>query len=186
MAIGLIIASFASAYILSSLANRTVLIWSARVPLAAGARITGSDLQARRVALPEGKSLYLSADRDVREFYVIRPIGRGELIPANSISLQGASPDISEVPVKVNLSDLPSDIGVGDIVNLYHVGDAQLSNVAEAPSLVVSRTAILGINRKGENIGGDLYLTISSSSKSILRLLSFMSVGHFVVVRQYG
>lgn len=186
MAITLIVASFASAYVLSSLANRTVLIWAARVPLAAGARISASDLQAQRVALPAGSSVYLSADRDVQEFYVIRPVGKGELIPSSSINSRAETRGISEVPIKVHLSDLPVDIAVGEIVDLYHVGDAQLSNALEAPSLVASKTAILGINRKGENIGGDLYLTISASSKMILRLLSSMSAGHFVVVRLYA
>ena len=186
MAITLIIASFASAYILSSLANRTVLIWSARVPLPAGVRISSSDLLAQRVALPEGNSLYMSADRDLREFQVLRTLGVGELIPSSAVSSRSRSLEISAVPIKVHLSDLPADISVGEIVNLYHVGDSQLSNVVELPSLVLSRTSILGINRKGENLGGDLSLTISTSSKTILGLLASMSSGHFVVVRIYG
>ncbi|MDP1719652.1 MAG: hypothetical protein Q8L08_01445 [Candidatus Nanopelagicaceae bacterium] len=186
VAITLIVASFASAYILSSLANRTVLIWSARVPLAPGVRISSSDLLAQRVALPEGDSLYVRADRDLREFQVLRPLGVGELIPSSSVSSRSTSLDISAVPIKVHLSDLPADISVGEIVNIYHVGDPQLSDVVEVPSLVLSRTSILGINRKGENLGGDLSLTISTSSKNILRLLASMSSGHFVVVRIYG
>ena len=186
MAITLIVASFASAYILSSLANRTVLMWSTRVPLAAGARISASDLRAQRVSLPEGNSLYVRADRDLREFHVLRPLGVGELIPSSSVSSRSTSLDINAVPIKVHLSDLPVDISVGEIVNLYHVGDSQLSGVVELPSLVISRTSILGINRKGENLGGDLSLTISTSSKNIFRLLTSMSSGHFVVVRVYG
>jgi hypothetical protein len=186
VAITLIVASFASAYILSSLANRTVLIWSARVPLPIGARISSSDLLAQRVALPDGDSLYVRADRDLREFQVLRPLEVGELIPLSSVSSQSTSLDISSVPIKVHLSDLPTDISVGEIVNLYHVGDSQLSDAVEVPSLVLLRTSILGINRKGENLGGDLSLTISTSSKNILRLLASMSSGHFVVVRVYG
>jgi hypothetical protein len=186
VAITLIVASFASAYILSSLANRTVLFWSARVPLPIGARISSSDLLAQRVALPDGDSLYVRADRDLREFQVLRPLEVGELIPISSVSSQSTSLDISAVPIKVHLSDLPTDISVGEIVNLYHVGDSQLSDAVEVPSLVLLRTSILGINRKGENLGGDLSLTISTSSKNILRLLASMSSGHFVVVRVYG
>lgn len=186
VAITLIVASFASAYILSSLANRTVLIWSARVPLAPGVRISSSDLLAQRVALPEGDSLYVRADRDLREFQVLKPLGVGELIPSSSVSSRIASLDISAVPIKVHLSDLPTDISVGEIVNIYHVGDSSLSDGVEVPSLVLSRTSILGINRKGENLGGDLSLTISTSSKNILRLLAATSSGHFVVVRVYG
>jgi len=186
IAVTLIVASFVSAYILSSLANRTVLMWSARVPLSVGARISSSDLLVQRVALPDGDSLYVRSDRDLREFRVLRPLGAGELIPLTSITSQGESLDISAVPIKVHLSDLPIDISVGEIVNLYHVGDSQLSHEVELPSLVLSRTSILGINRKGENLGGDLSLTISTSSKNILRLMTSMSSGRFVVVRMYG
>lgn len=186
MAVTLIVASFASAYILSSLANRTVLIWSARVSLPAGVRISASDLRAQRVALPDGNSLYVSAHRDLREFRVLRTLEVGELIPLSSVSSRSSALDINAVPIKVHLSDLPADISVGESVNLYHVADPQLSNVVELPSLVLARTTILGINRKGENLGGDLSLTISTSSKTILRLLASMSSGHFVVVRVYG
>ena len=186
IAVTLIVASFVSAYILSSLANRTVLMWSARVPLSVGTRISPSDLLVQRVALPDGDSLYVRSDRDLREFRVLRPLGAGELIPLTSITSQSGSLDISAVPIKVHLSDLPIDISVGEIVSLYHVGDSQLSHEAELPSLVLSRTSILGINRKGENLGGDLSLTISTSSKNILRLMTSMSSGRFVVVRMYG
>lgn len=186
IAITLIVASFASAYVLSSLANRTVLIWSARVPLPSGVRISASDLRAQRVALPDGNSLYVSANRDLREFRVLRTLEAGELIPLSSVSSRAGALDISAVPIKVHLSDVPVSISVGEIVNLYHVGDSQLSNVVELPALVLARTSILGINRKGENLGGDLSLTVSTSQRTILRLLASMSSGHFVVVRVYG
>ena len=186
IAITLIVASFLSAYILSSLANRRVLIWSARVPLTVGSRVSAGDLMAERVALPEGNSLYLTADRDVRGYLILRPIKVGELVPTSSLSASAESLNVSAVPIKVHIADLPADISVGEVVNIYHVGESQLSKEVEPPTLVLSRTSILGINRKGENLGGDLSLTVSTSSKTILKLLAATSSGHLVLVRVNG
>lgn len=186
IAITLIVASFVSAYILSSLANRTALLWSARSPLTVGSKISPSDLVAQRVALPDGNSIYISADRDVMGFLMLRSVKVGELVPATSISEHGRNFQLNAVPIKVHLSDLPVDISVGEVVNIYHVGDSQLSKNIEPPSLVLSHTSILGINRKGENLGGNLSLTVSTSTKSIFQLLAATSSGHFVVVRING
>ena len=186
IALTLIVASFLSAYVLSSLANQRVLIWSARVPLTVGSRVSANDLVAERVALPDGNSLYLTADRDVKGFLILRPIKVGELVPASSLSASGESLNVSAVPIKVHIAELPADISVGEVVNIYHVGEPQLSKEIEPPTLVLSRTSILGINRKGENLGGDLSLTVSASSKTILKLLAATSSGHLVVVRVNG
>lgn len=183
IAITLIVASFLSAYVLSSLANRTVLIWSARVPLNVGSRVIATDLVAERVALPERNSLYLRADRNIKGYLILRSVKVGELIPSTSVSSSGESLNVSAVPIRVHSSDLPVDISIGEVVNIYHVGDSQLSKEIEPPSLVLSRTSILGINRKGENLGGALSLTVSTSTRNILRVLAATSAGHFVVVR---
>ncbi|MBI3429814.1 MAG: hypothetical protein HY050_07155 [Actinobacteria bacterium] len=186
IAITLIVASFLSAYVLSSLANRTVLIWSARVPLTVGSKVSVNDLVPERVALPEGNAVYLTADRDIDGFLILRAVKVGELLPKTSVSARSESLNVSAVPIKVNSADLPADITVGEVVNIYHVGDSQLSKEIEPPSLVLSRTSILGINRKGENLGGDLSLTVSTSTRAILQLLAATSSGHFVVVRVNG
>lgn len=183
IAITLIVASFLSAYVLSSLANRTVLIWSARVPLNVGSRVTASDLVAERVALPERNSVYLRADHSIRGYLILRSVKVGELLPRTSVSPNAESLTVSAIPIRVHSSDLPADISIGEVVNIYHVGDSQLSKEIEPPSLVLSRTSILGINRKGENLGGALSLTVSTSTRNILRVLAATSAGHFVVVR---
>lgn len=183
IAITLIVASFISAYVLSSLANRTILIWSARVPLNVGARVIASDLVAERVTLPEGNSLYLRADRNIRGYLILRSVKVGELLPRTSVSSRAESLNVSALPIRVHSSDLPTDISLGEVVNIYHVGDSQLSKEIEPPTLVLSRTSILGINRKGENLGGALSLTVSTSTRQILSVLAATSSGHFVVVR---
>ena len=182
----LICASFLSAYLLSAMANRTQLLWSARTPLAPGTEISLSSLVSKRVAIPDGISAYISADTDINHFFVLKSIGSGELLPASALSANGNTIHSSAVPVSVHSSDLPSDLAVGEVVNLYHVGDSHLAKEIGPPVLVLSNAYILGIDRKGQNLGGDLTLTISMNSKYVMQVLDATASGRVVVVRMYG
>ena len=181
----LMCASFLSAYLLSSMANRTELLWSARTSLVPGSEISMSDLVAKRAAIPGGSSAYISTTSDVRHFFVLRAISPGEFLPASALSAV-AKIATSAVPISVHGSDLPFDLQAGEEVNLYHVGDSHLSKEIGPPDLVLSHAYIQGIDRKGQNLGGDLTLTISINAKNILRVLDATATGRVVVVRVNG
>lgn len=182
----LICASFLSAYLLSSMANRTQLLWSARSSLVPGAEISLNDLVPKRVAIPDGVNPYIPVSSRVEHFFVISSIASGELLPARALSSSSTAIHMSAVPVSAHSSDLPADLEVGEAVNLYHVGDSHLSKEIGPPSLVLSRAYILGIDRKGQNLGGDLTLTISVNTKNIMQVLDATASGRVVVVRIYG
>lgn len=188
-AIALICGSFLSAFILSSLANRTQLIWGARVPLIPGHEILASDLEAHRVVLsggPDGHAIYLSAQQDLTGSVVLRAVGVGELIPASAISEDVQALQRSALPISVRTSDIPSDLQVGDVVNLYHVGDSRLTQEIGPPRVLLSHIYILDIDRKGQNLGGDLSLTLSVNVKNVLQVLGATASGRIVVVRING
>lgn len=185
-AVSLICASFLSAYALSSTANRTELLWSAKTSLIPGTEISMKDLVAKRAAMPEGSIAYISARRDVEHFLVLRSIGPGEFIPASALSTNAKAIQMSSVPISVHTSDMPFDLQVGEAVNLYHVGDSHLSKEIGPPSLVLSHAFILGIDRKGQNLGVDLTLTISVNAKNIMQVLDATATGRVVVVRING
>lgn len=156
------------------------------MPLVQGAKINVGDLVARRVAMPDGDSAYISAARDVRQFMVTKSVGIGELLPASAITRASEMLLMSAVPVSVHSSDLPANLLPGEPINLYHVGDSHLSKEIGPPSMVLSHAYILGIDRKSQNLGGDLTLTISVNIRNVLRLLAATSSGRVVVVRVYG
>ncbi len=185
-AIVLICGSFLSAFILSSLANRTQLMWGARAPLIPGHKILASDLETRRVALPDGDAIYLSVQRDLTGSVVLRTVKTGELIPATAVSRDAQALQRSALPISVHTSDIPSDLQAGEIVNLYHVGDSRLTQDIGPPSVLLSHTYILGIDRKGQNLGGDLSLTLSVNVKNVLEVLGATASGRIVVVRVDG
>jgi hypothetical protein len=185
-AITLIAGSFLSAFILSSLANRTQLMWGARAPLTPGHVISSTDIEARRVALPDGDSTYLSVQRQLEGSVVLRSIGIGELVPAVAISRNFQALRTSSLPISVHGSDIPSDLHAGEVVNLYHVGDSRLTQEIGPPRILLSHIYILGIDRKGQNLGGDLSLTLSVNVKNVLDVLGATAAGRIVVVRVNG
>lgn len=168
------------------MANRTQLMWGARIPLIPGHKISVNDLEARRVALPDGDAIYLSVQRDLTGSVVLRAVGIGELVPAIAISDNIQAPQISALPISVHGSDIPSDLQAGEVVNLYHVGDSRLTQDIGSPSILLSHTYILGIDRKGQNLGGDLSLTLSVNVKNVLDVLGATASGRIVVVRVNG
>lgn len=167
------------------MANRTELLWSARTSLVPGSEISMSDLVAKRAAIPGGSNAYISTTSDVRHFFVLRAISPGEFLPASALSAV-AQFATSAVPISVHASDLPFDLQAGEEVNLYHVGDSHLSKEIGPPDLVLSHAYIQGIDRKGQNLGGDLTLTLSINAKSIMRVLDATATGRVVVVRVNG
>jgi hypothetical protein len=185
-AIALIAGSFLSAFVLSSLANRTVLVWGARAPLIPGHVISSSDIEGHRVALPEGDSAYLSVQQEVAGYVVLRSIGSGELVPAIAISKDLKALRTSSLPISVHGSDIPSDLQAGEVVNLYHVGDSRLTEIIGPPRILLSHIYVLAIDRKGQNLGGDLSLTLSVNVKNVLDILGATASGRIVVVRVNG
>jgi hypothetical protein len=168
------------------MANRTQLLWSARNSLIPGIEISTNDLEATKASISDGSIAYISARRDVTHFRVLRAIGAGELVPASALSQDTNAVEMSSVPVSVRASDVPMDLQAGQAVNLYHVGDSHLSKDIGPPNLILAHAFILGIDRKGQNLGGDLALTISISRRSVLQVLDATASGRVVVVRVNG
>lgn len=185
-AMTLIGASFISAYALSSMANRTELLWSAKKSLIPGIEISTNDLVATKASIPAGSRAYISARRDVTHFHVLRMIGAGELVPVNALSQDANAVEMSSVPVSVHSSDMPMDLQAGQAVNLYHVGDSHLSKDIGPPKLILSHAFISGIDRKGQNLGGDIALTLLIKRRFVMQVLDATASGRVVVVRVNG
>ena len=168
------------------MANRTELLWSARTTLAPGVRISPQNLIPKRIAFPGGSGAYIRASENINDYVVVRSVGAGELLPSMAVSANSLSQQLSSVPLSVHASDLPADLAIGEIVNLYHVGDSHLAKEIGPPNLVIPHAYILAIDRKGQNLGGDLTLTVSINTKFILQVLDATASGRVVVVRTRG
>lgn len=182
----LVIASFISAFVLSTLANQKVPIWSATKVLVPGHLLAAQDLIEVRVTLGQVNDLYISTQEDPIGSVVKRQVRAGELIPRSTLTLSESELQTTAVPISIHASDLPSDVASGEIVNLYHVGDSTLTQNIGPPVLILSHVFLLAIDKKGQTLGGDISLTVSVAASEILSLLNATSSGRIVVVKVNG
>ena len=185
-AVALIAASFCSAFVLSFIANRSTPVLSARATLIPGHTVVESDISSVRVALPDGYSHYFINDRNIIGGIVTRTIAAGELIPSAAITFSESSLSSTTVPISVHGYDIPLNIVLGEKISLYHVGDPKVSSDVTPASLLIRGAYIVGINSKGENLGGDISLTVSIDSMQVCALIDATSSGRIVVVRAHG
>ena len=171
---------------LTALGNRSDTYWIARNSLIPGAQITEGDLAQVQVALGQVSSDYLSENSSVVGSYVLHPIAKNELISLSAVSDLPRGEKSGQVPVSIRSSDIPSDIEIGEAIDIYWVPEAMGIEKSRAPELVVSGVFLNSINRKATNFGSDISLTVSVVNSQIFSLLGATSSGRLVIVRSNG
>ena len=186
VAVSLFAAALISAMALTALGNQSDTYWITNSNLAPGAQINESDLSQVQVSLGASSSEYLSEGSSPFGAYVLHAIHKGELISVNALSDTSLEMRSELVPISVRGSDIPSDIEIGEAVNIYWVPESMgLERIAD-PELVVSGAYLRSIDRKSANFGTDVALSLSVFNREIFKLLSATSNGRLVVVRSNG
>ena len=186
VAISLFAAAVISAMALTALGNQSDTYWVAGESLIPGTQITEGDLAEIEVSLGEASGRYLSKSALVAGTYVLRSIQKGELISISSVS---DTPNVSksgQVPISIRTSDLPEDIELGEVINIYWVPDAVGMENPQMPQLAIAGAFLNSINRKAGNFGSDISLTVSVQNSEIFSLLRATASGRLVVVRSNG
>ena len=186
VATALFTAAVISAMALTALGNRTDTFWVAQKTLIPGTQILESDLAEVEVALGEVRRLYLSRDSLAAGAYVVRPIQQGELIAIDAVSDAPSGQQSGQVPISIRNSDLPTDIEIGETINIYWVPENTGIEKSNSPELVISKAFLNSINRKAGNFGGNISLTVSVQNSDIFSLLRATASGRLVIVRANG
>jgi hypothetical protein len=181
---GLLLTSLIAALALTSAANRSVLVWSAKGELAVGDVIASSDLRETKVMLPENSKLYLSSGAKLIGSIVTRKIGAGELIPTDALSRTSKGIDLNSVPLKVAKNDLPGDLQTGQSIDLYILPISGLASQKSSPTnLVAANLSVEGIDQKSRDLGGDVGVVLKVPQNLVEELLSNVASGRIVLVR---
>jgi hypothetical protein len=186
VAIALFAAAVISAMALTALGNQSDTYWIARNSLIPGAQIAESDLTEIEVSLGEASGHYLSKEVIVAGAYIVRTIGKGELIAIGSVSDIPSALKSGQVPISIRSSDLPEDIELGEAINIYWVPEAMGLEKPQTPELVIFGAFLNAINRKAGNFGSDISLTVSVDNNEIFDLLKATASGRLVIVRSNG
>lgn len=186
VAISLFAAAVISAMALTALGNQRDTYWIASQSLIPGEQISESDLAKIDVSLGEAEGRYLSKSAIVAGAYVLRPIQKGELISISSVSDTPSILKSGQVPISIRASDLPEDIELGEVINIYWVPEVNGIEKPQTPELAISGAFLNSINRKAGNFGSDISLTVSVQNSEIFALLRATASGRLVIVRSNG
>ncbi len=187
VAVSLFAAALISALALTALGNRTDSYWVAKSALAPGVEISRDQIALVKVALGESASRYISSNTPLEGSYVTRAQSAGELISIDDVSDLAPTQRTQLVPVAVRATDLPSDISIGEAINIYWVPESAMGGVQIGmPEVVVKNAYIRSIDRKSANFSSDIALTISLIDSQIIKLLDATVSGRLVIVRTLG
>jgi hypothetical protein len=128
-------------------ADERVRVWSLTRDLGTDSRLTRDDVTARSVRLDQTAARYLSADEDLEGLVLVRPVGRGELLPVAAVA-RPRRPAQRRVVVQVDRIGA-SGLDKGRVVDVYAVRDASGSASPPPPELVLAGVTVAEDVRAG-------------------------------------
>ena len=186
LAITLCIAALVASYAMSLAANQKENYWMITRPVAAGTQLESQDLKFQAVVLGSSSRSYISARFNPIGSYTLRNLSPGELLDAKALSRDQQALTNQQISISMRLVDIPSQIAVGETINIYQLHDAQNGELPDKPEKILNNAFVSSIERKGSNFGGEVALTVSISRAEIANLLWATTSGRLVAIRTHG
>ena len=146
-------------------ADDTVPVWAVSRDLPTGGRLDAAAVEVVRVRMSDAGP-YLDGLRPIPAGAVVtHPLAAHELLPSSAVAPAGSQPTV-QLPLGVDSSSLPADLGAGDLVDVWVVptdGRAR-ARLALASVVVVSadeptsfgagstRTVVVGLQSGGDQL----------------------------------
>jgi hypothetical protein len=148
-------------------------------PIPAGTKITAGNVKLVRADLSTDTSHYLTSITQALGQFATRALHAGDLLSITDVTHQSANPTVNFLPVGVAINDLPSDLAIGDLVDIYIIPKDQNS----LPALVAHRVAVQNIDQKSRSIGGAVGVSLSTSSTVAAIIVTAEAEGRLVLAR---
>lgn len=185
-AIAVIIASFLVAIALAFLANQRSTYWVAAKELTPGHIVDTTDFIEAKGSFSNEASGYIQSNQSPVGYSISKHLAVGEYLNQSALVESAGESNVKLLSFSAAAADLPSQVRIGDAVNLYQVindaGDGK-----EVPSeLVIDGVFIVDLNRKSENLGGASIVTVAIPNDFVERALNATRRGRMVVVVNHG
>lgn len=180
LGIALLISALLVGTLIAKEANRTVYVWAASGELAPGNTISASDIRQTPVLLPESAKSYISANAQLIGATVMHRVGVGELIPISSVTVNSEKLTERAVPLTIEITDLPSDLTRGEIIDLYAIPNSSPKSILE-PQLISGAITVAEVSLK--NNSGKSLVVVNLPENNVLNTLSFIPDSRLIIVR---
>lgn len=118
-------------------------VYVARTALVPGEHLSADDLAVGQVRFGAEGGAYAAAGQEPVGYVVTRFVGAGELVPLDALSAKPTDASASRfVTVPVEPGHLPSDLGHGDLVDLYLTAKSGSGANVPIPTEVVSSVPV--------------------------------------------
>jgi hypothetical protein len=109
----------------------------------------------------------------------------GEIIGSTDLTSTANAMSTSAVPLSVRSVDVPTNLRIGEDIDIYWVLDAQIDEEVMDPILILGGVTLLSFDDGGKNFGSDIGLSVAVEQTQVLRLLSATTLGRLVVIRSH-
>jgi hypothetical protein len=160
--------------------GQTEQVWRSISDLAPGAVINESDLKSTSVLLPQNRSSYISTKQIIVGAMVTRKITQNELIPIDSISEDRFALNFRDVPLAVEISDVPLDLRRGQIVDIYSIPNRETKSY-KSIELVISQVTVAQVSDRANSLKAQVLVTIPIDQ--VESLLKHLADARILIVR---
>ena len=185
LAITLIIAAFASTFLIATFSNKGADYWVINLPISPGHQISATDVSLAHLNLDTSAQFYLGKEVEPIGMIATRIMRAGEIVGSSDLTSTVDAMSTSAVPLSVRSVDVPTGLHIGEDIDIYWVLDAQIDEDVMDPVLILGGVTLLSFDDGGKNFGSDIGLSVAVEETQVLRLLSATTLGRLVVIRSH-
>jgi SAF domain len=154
-------------------------VWMVTSAIPTGTKITANEIELIKGNLAADSAHFLGAPDAVIGQYATRSLPVGDLVAVTDVDHGQSNPTATYLPIGVAVDDLPLDLAVGDLVDIYVIPKDQ----TELPAVVAHRVTIQNIDQKSRALGGSVAVSVSASATVAAIIITAESQGRLVLAR---
>jgi len=166
---------------LSVLLNTTpsTLVWMATGSIPGGSRISASNVKLVKADLLQDTTHFEGKSDLLIGKFATRLLMPGDLIAVTDVRGESANSAANYLPIGVAVDDLPADLAVGDLVDIYVIPKDQ----GTLPAVVAHRVPVQNIDVKSRALGGSVAVSISANPTVTSIIITAEAQGRLVLAR---
>ena len=177
-AIGGLLLSLIAVSILLNTGPKTS-VWMIVNPVANGSKITAKDVELVRANLTTDSNHFEGSSSSVIGQYATRLLHIGDLIAVTDVNHTGENNLTSFLPIGIAVNDLPLDLTIGDLVDIYVIPKDQ----SILPALIAHRVVIQSVDQKSRSLGGNVSVSVDATASVTAIIVTAESQGRLVLAR---